>query len=223
VASTSLAQVQAMLYIAGTTPRDCSQSRTLPVCWPEVKTPSLSLLIALSIAGGAGSAPTLTASLAGDRLTLTQTYAQSPPGGSRATDILELAAIPLSSLPKAVLTVIEPPYDQPPRDSRAVVDIRDPLPSTSTDLSTAIDELGTARDSAFKDAQSRQGAQLWVLRALGTMRWPDGSLGCSGVHSAITTPVNGYEMFVVQGGVQTSSELEYHIGAGQTVFCGLSH
>jgi len=124
-------------------------------------------------------------------------------------------------LPKSVITVIAPPWDQPPLYGRALVDLRDPLPADG-DLASAVATLSVAADAAVKDAQSRENFKAWDFDAFGVMRWPDDSLGCSGVKVSDSNPVEGYVMFLVKEGLPVSRELEYHTGGGRTVFCGFS-
>jgi hypothetical protein len=137
---------------------------------------------------------------------------------------LELAAIPLNALPKAVITVIAPPWDQPPWYGRAIIDLRDPLPAEG-DVASTEATLSAATDAAIMDAQSRLKLQItdfMVIDAFGVMRWPDNSLGCPGVTPSSHLATAGYLLFLVRGGTASSRELEYHSDGSRTLFCGFS-
>lgn len=68
--------------------------------------------------------------------------------------------------------MVAPPTDGPPWYSRAIVDLRDPLPADG-DLASNVATLSAATDAAVKDAQSRlnpQNTEFMVIDALGVMR-----------------------------------------------------
>jgi hypothetical protein len=228
-ASTSLAQLKALLVIAGSVSPYCPTTET-PVanCWPNVTPPSASLLVALPTPGGLGPGPVLTATLSGSSLILQQSYPTSDPGSgsSGAPAVIELAAIPLDALPKTVISVVAPPWNGPVwYGGAALVDLRDPLP-TDTDLTATVASLISARDKAIADANARlslRNAQYVVIDRVGVVRWDDDSLACPGVTASSHAPVAGYILFMVQAGVPVSRELEYHLAGDREVFCGYSH
>lgn len=231
LATTSIVQLQALLVafgcVIGAGP-PCPASAPYDLCWPEAKPPPSSLLVALHRRGGGGPAPTLTATFGGTELTLEQTYPTSISAGgvALAPFYLELAVIPLGSLPKAVISVVGlPPWGGPNAfGGAAIVDLRDPLPG-DVDLGTTIDSLIAAQNAASKDAGVRlnlTNPQYAAVNRVGVRRWDDSSLGCPGVAASSQGPVSGYIFFLTQAGT-LSRELEYHTGAGRTVFCGYSH
>ncbi len=224
LASTSLVQLHALLYVASGARTDCAQATPGSLCWPDVNPPASSLIVALPTWGGGGPAPSLAATLRNTRLTLQQTLPGSSAGSSLAPAVLELAAIPLKALPKAVISVVAPPWDGPVRfGGAAIVDLRDPLPR-DVDLSATIVSLFAAIDTASKDAGARlnlTGPQYAGIDRVGVMRWDDDSLGCPGITASSHTPVSGYILFLTRIGA-SSRELEYHTAAGRTVFCRYS-
>jgi hypothetical protein len=224
-AATSMAQLKALIFAPGSVLADCPrESRIRGVsCWPAVNAPSSSLLVVFLAPPANEVAPNLKATLDGNRLSLESSYPASSSSQTRATGVYEMAAVPLSSLPKAVLTVVAPPYDRAPSYGRALVDLRDPLPTP--DLPTAMADLTAAIDAAFKDAQNRltlQNTEFTVVDALGVMHWQDDALDCPRVSPTSHSLTTGYIVFLVKGGVPVSPELEYHYGAGRTHFCGYS-
>jgi len=143
-----------------------------------------------------------------------------------APAVTELAAIPLDALPKTVMSVVAPPWNGPGwYGGAALVDLRDPLP-IDVDLTTTLASLTAARDKATADARNRLSlshAEFLDIDRVGVVRWNDDSLACPGVPASIHVPVAGYILFIVQGGVPVSRELEYHIAGDRAVFCGYSH
>jgi hypothetical protein len=222
-AATSIAQLQALLSITGGSPSECARDSVNPICWPDGKAPASSLLIAFSTGAVNDIVPDLTAKLDGARLTLENSYPGSGSNNARSTSVLETVAIPLSALPKAILTVVAPPYDRPPVYGRALVDLRDPLPTASP--TSAVAELTNARDSAFTDARTRLhlgNTEFTIVDALGVMHWPDDALGCPGTTATTRTRTDGYVLFLVKSGVPVARELEYHSDGVKTLFCGFS-
>lgn len=85
-------------------------------------------------------------------------------------------------------------------------------------MSVPADAVGPVADSKA-DATRRTGTEFsaWQLVDLQPMQWPDTSLGCPSpgmVYAQVVTP--GY-LIRLQAGART---LEYHSGAGHTVYCG---
>lgn len=224
-ASTSVVQLHALLYVT-TQVSDCAHPPTGGPCWPDLKPPASSLFIALPTWGGGGPRPSLSATLSGSDLMLEQAFPATSAASSQAPAYEELAAIPLSALPKAVLSVIAPPWDGPTRfGGAAIVDLREPLPS-DFDLTSTIAMLTAASETASHDAESRLSLkvpQYTAIDRVGVRRWDDNSLDCPGVVASSHVPVSGYILFMTQVGVWPSRELEYHATAGQTIFCRYSH
>ncbi len=219
-AATSLAQLKALLFITGSVPADCPGNSASPsICWPDVQPPPSSLLVAFATEGVNDVVPSLTATIDGTRLTLKSSSMPSS-GSTRTTAVLEVAAVSLGSLPKAVLTVVAPPWDGPPWYGRALVDLRAPLPTSN--LQSAVADLSKARDMAVSDARVRMQVQTWGIDALGVMHWPDDSLGCPGVAATNRVTTAGYVLFLAEAGVPVSRELEYHSDGTRTLFCGFS-
>jgi hypothetical protein len=145
--------------------------------------------------------------------------------GGESAQISELVAIPLSALPKAIVSVVAPPWDGPGwYGGAALVDLRDPLPG-DIDLTTTLTSLAAARDAALIDAGTRLNSNPGhiAISRVGVLRWDDDSLGCPGVTATSHPPVTGYVLFMVGAGIPVSRELEYHIAGDHAVFCGYSH
>jgi hypothetical protein len=222
-ASTTLVQLHALLYLATDVP-DCARPPTGATCWPDLKPPRSSLIVALPIFGGV--TPSVKATLGGARLTLVQPIPKAVGGVMQPLSPLGLVAIPLNALPKAVLTLVAPPWDGPDRfGGAAIVDLRDPLPN-ETDLKSTIAFLTAASVVAFRDAESRLNLkvpQYSGINRVGVRHWDDNSLGCAGVPASRHDLVSGYIFFVAPVGSGPARELEYHVAAERTLFCGYSH
>jgi hypothetical protein len=223
-ASTSAVQLHALLY-ATTHPPDCAEAPKWSLCWPDLKQPPSSLLVALPMFGGVP--PSVTATVSGTTLTLVQPIPKAYGGSYQAPPYVGLVAIPLNALPKVLLSVVAPPWDGPVRyGGAAIVDLRDPLPS-EVDLKSTIALLTAASVTASRDTERRlnlSGAQSAGINRVGVRHWDDDSLGCAGVPASGHDLVSGYILFVVPVlGPEPSRELEYHVAAGRTLFCGYTH
>lgn len=136
---------------------------------------------------------------------------------------LSLVAIPLSRLPKALLTVS---YDGPP--AQTFVDLRPPLPPTlevatrATEVDTAISDAArlVALSSGIGLPEYRDGRRNGHLPVVLAMaNWSDPGLGCldaAGPAAAASTP--GYVMELADS-VGHPPVTEFHWAGGRLVWC----
>ena len=220
-ASTSMAQLKAILFVTGLENSECPPGSSPPsICWPTVESPSDSLLIAFSD-GIETPGAVLKARLEGTQLSLVY---ESPAAnsnvvpGAKGAALLELASVSLKSLPKAVIKVLgPPPFDRPPLYGGALVDLRGPLPTPQ--LSVAISDLTAAGIAAAQDAKSRFNTEEWIIHGFGVMDWRDDGMDCARPSSGGHSPTSGYVLFLAEYKGPRTHDPEYHSNGTRTVFC----
>jgi hypothetical protein len=226
-AAASITQLKALFLVAA--PSNCPLPPADQLsCWPQTSQTSLppsSLYIILPTPGGFGPRPRLVASIGGATLTLTQVVPPSSPGPivMHAPPVSELVAIPLRDLPPVELSVVAPPWDGPGRyGGAALVDLQH-APQAGLDLASLVSQLVVAEYSAAADASRRLAvgqAGFVEVDRVGIAQWADNSLNCPGIPATAHTPVQGYILFLAQGGVPASPELEYHVTGTRAIYCG---
>jgi len=254
VASTFLSDIRALTFVAGIAPSVAADPIDQPhidvdfQAWKNVTVPDSSLLIAISRAGTSGClhADITRVALTGTTLTIRLQNHQPPCLPHDYENPSSLLAVPLKSLPSAVLTlkVEHPPVDASnnaayPVDNWTVVDLRTPTPR-APDPTTRAKEGVAAVGAAAMDILKRMhrlgtnkacgpcvtSGNQWYLVGLGVESWADTGLGCPiAGEQPVQKEISCYVVILAHRDLSGNSPIavdgtfEYHVGGGRAVYC----
>jgi hypothetical protein len=256
VASTFLSDVRALTAVSSAAasvaadPIDPTRVEVDFRAWKDVTVPESSLLIAIFHAGTSGCphADISRLALSGTTLTVSLQNRQPPclPHDDDGTNVSTLLAVPLKSLPSAVLTV---KVDHPavdannnasyPVDNWTVVDLRVPTPqpfNATTRVKEGVAAVGAAALDILKRTH-RLGTNKacgscvtsgndWYLVGLGVESWADTGLGCQiAGEKPIQKAISGYLIILAHRDPHGNSPIavdgtfEYHVGGDRALYC----
>jgi hypothetical protein len=255
VASTFLSEIRALTFVSDSAaavaadPLDQLHIDIDPGAWKDVTVPDSSLLIAIFHAGTSGCprADISRLALSGTTLTVRLQNRQPPcRPHDDSPNVSTLLAVPLKSLPSAVLTlkVDHPPVDENsnaayPVDNWTVVDLRVPAPQPLNPMTRAkegVAAVGAAALDILKRTH-RLGTNKacgpcvtsgndWYLVGLGVESWADTGLGCPiAGEKPVQKAISGYVVILAHRDLNGNSPIavdgtfEYHVGGGRALYC----